>query len=195
MYTELNILLVSEDKKREALVSEALKEANYEVFSSLRTTDDLLHAVEVSHPDVIVIDLKTPDHQYIGKVKSINQKKPTPIVMFVEFSGGPGTIESVVKSGVHAYIVDGFESNRLQPIIETAMVRFNEYQTLKKELVETKAVLEERKKIETAKGLLMEKHQLNEQDAFQTIRKMAMDQNKKMGDVAENIIAMFKFIK
>lgn len=191
----MNILLVSDDIKRTEIIEQALKPANYFIMSQLKTSDNLLHYIENNNPDAVVIDINVPDQDYLDQVKAVNEKSPRPIVMFAESSGGTDTIETVVKSGVHAYIVDGLESKRIQPIIETAIIRFKEYQSLRKELIETKATLEERKKIETAKGLLMEKHDMKEREAFQTLRKMAMDQNKKMGDVAENVIAMFKFIK
>ena len=192
---KLNILLVNDDAERAELIKLAVQQASYEISSHIKTTDNLLKQVELDDPSVIVIDLKTPDHDFLTQIKTVNQTMPKPIVMFAESSGGSDTIETVVKAGVHAYIVDGLESKRVLPIIETAVIRFKEYQTLRKELIETKATLEERKIIERAKGLLMENHNMKEQDAFQTLRKMAMDQNKKMGDVAENIVAMFKFIK
>jgi len=192
---KLKILMVNDDVKRAALIEGALRQASYDISSHLKTSDDLLEKVESDNPDAIVIDIEIPKQEYLDQIKAVNEKFPKPVVMFAESSGGSDTIETVVKAGVHAYIVDGLEGKRVQAIVETAVIRFKEYQSLRKELIETKATLEERKKIERAKGLLMEKHNMKEQEAFQTLRKMAMDQNKKMGDVAENIIAMFKFIK
>jgi len=192
---KLKILLVNDNTRNEKLIKTALKDTSYEISHHLKTSDDLLQQVEAIKPDAIVIEMETPDDAYLNQIKAVNEAIPTPIVMFTNNGGGTDTIEKAVKAGVHAYIIDGLESERIQPIIETAIIRFTEFQSLRCELIETKATLDERKKIERAKGLLMEKHNLNEPEAFQTLRKMAMDQNKKMGDVAENIIAMFKFIK
>lgn len=192
---KLKILLISEKIKHAKLIESALEETSFEISHHLNTSDDLLQHVESIKPAAIVIEMKTPDDAYLNRIKAVNEKIPTPIVMFTDNSGGTDTIEKVVKVGVHAYIVDGLESERVHPIIETAIIRFKEFQSLRSELNETKATLEERKIIERAKGLLMEKHNMNEPEAFKTLRKMAMDQNKKMGDVAENIIAMFKFLK
>jgi len=192
---KLKILLVNNNVKHAELIESALRETSYEISSRLKTSDNLLHQIETSKPDAIIIEMQTPNDLYLNQIKAVNEKMPTPIIMFTDNSGGTDTIEKVVKAGVHAYIVDGLESERIHPIIETAVIRFREFQSLRSELIETKATLEERKKIERAKGLLMEKHNMKEPEAFQTLRKMAMDQNKKMGDVAENIIAMFKFIK
>jgi len=190
----LNILLINDNAKNTKIIDSALKQGDYELSYQLKTSDELLQQVELKKPDAIIIAIETPSENYIKQIKSVNENSPTPIVMFTDNSGGKNTIEEVVKAGVHAYIVDGLESDRILPIIETAIIRFKEYQSLRKELVETKATLEERKIIERAKGLLMEKHNMKEPEAFKTLRKMAMDQNKKMGDVAENIVAMFKFI-
>jgi len=192
---KLNILLVNDNVRHEKLIKAALEETSYEISYHLKTSDDLLQQVETIKPDAIIIEMEIPDDAYLNQIKAVNKTIPTPIVMFTDNSGGTDTIEKVVKAGVHAYIVDGLESERIHPIIETAVIRFKEFQSLRSELIETKATLEERKKIEKAKGLLMEKHDMKEPEAFQTLRKMAMDQNKKMGDVAENIIAMFKFIE
>jgi len=191
----LKIILVDDDAGRAELIERALRHASYDISSRLKTSDALVKQVEIDHPDAIVIDMKESGMDYFNQVRAVNETLPTPVIMFTDRSGGTHAIEKAIKAGVHAYIVDGLESNRVQPIVETAVIRFKEYQSLKTELIETKATLEERKKIERAKGLLMEKHDMKEQAAFQTLRKMAMDQNKKMGDVAENIIAMFKFIK
>jgi len=191
----LKILLVNNNVRTEKLIKTALEDTSYEISHHLKTSDDLLQQVEAIKPDAIVIEMETPDNAYLNQIKAVNEAIPTPIVMFTNNGGGTDTIEKAVKAGVHAYIIDGLESDRIQPIIETAIIRFTEFQSLRCALIETKATLDERKKIERAKGLLMEKHNLNEPKAFQTLRKMAMDQNKKMGDVAENIIAMFKFIK
>ena len=188
------VLQVNDDARRATLISEALEQVGYEISGQLKTSDDLLLRVEKDNPDVIVIDTEIPDMDYLKKIRMLNQEMPKPIVMFADNSGGTDIIEAVISAGIHAYIVDGFESKRIQSIIETAVIRFKEYQTLRNELIEAKATIEDRKKIEKAKGLLMENHNMKEQDAFQSLRKMAMDQNKKMGDVAENIIAMFKFI-
>ena len=190
-----NILLVSDYDKHTKLIEASLKETQFEISYHLKSLVNLLNHVENIDPDVIVIETINPDEKHISQIKIVNEKIPKPIVMFTDDSGGTDTIEKVLKAGVHAYIVDGLESERIPPIIETAIFRFKEFQSLRNELIETKATLEDRKIIERAKGLLMEKHNLTEPEAFQTLRKMAMDQNKKMGDVSENIIAMYKFIK
>ena len=191
---KLNILLVNENVRNTKLIREALEESCYEISHQINASDNLFEQVKNKKPDVIVIVMEIPNETYLNEVKTVNEKLPTPVVMFTDSSGGSDTIEKVVKSGVHAYIVDGLESERIQPIIETAVIRFREFQSLRNELIEAKATLEERKMIERAKGLLMEKHNMTEPDAFKSLRKMAMDQNKKMGYVAENIVAMFKFI-
>ena len=190
----MNILLVNNNVKNAKLIKTALEGSSYVISYQINTSDDLLKHVKNMQPDVIIIEMETPSEIYLNIIKNVNDKFPSPIVIFTDNSGGTDTIEKVVKAGVHAYIVDGLESERIQPIIETAFIRFKEFQSLRSELKEAKASLEDRKIIERAKGLLMEKHNMNEPDAFKTLRKMAMDQNKKMGDVAENIVTMYKYV-
>jgi response regulator NasT len=101
---------------------------------------------------------------------------------------------TAIKAGVNAYIVDGLEEKRVQPIIDVAIARFREFQALKDELDSTRNQLVERKIVEKAKGLLMDKKSITEDDAYKTLRKMAMDKNIKIVDVAENLISVFEIL-
>ena len=101
---------------------------------------------------------------------------------------------SAIKSGVKAYIVDGLEENRVQPIIDVAMARFREFQALKDELDATRNQLSERKTVEKAKGILMKHKNISEDDAYQSLRKVAMDKNKRIVDVSESVISAFELL-
>ena len=113
--------------------------------------------------------------------------------MFTESSGDKMT-GTAIKSGVNAYIVDGLEENRVQPIIDVAIARFREFQALKDELDATRSQLAERKAVEKAKGILMQHKNISEDEAYQSLRKMAMDKNKRIADVADGVISAFELL-
>jgi response regulator NasT len=113
--------------------------------------------------------------------------------MFAERSDQE-TTENAIRAGVSAYVVDGLNPDRLKPLVEVAIARFREFQALRQELAETRSKLAERKVIEKAKGLLMQKKQLNEQEAYQALRKMAMDRNQRLGEVAQNVIDVMELL-
>jgi len=120
---------------------------------------------------------------------SINREQPRPVVMFAD-KGDSDTITEAVRAGVSAYVVDGLDTRRIRPILDVAIARFREYQALKDELVRTKNSLAERKEIDRAKGILMKKRGWSEDEAYQALRKMAMDQNKRLGEVARSVVEM-----
>ncbi|MFN2310213.1 MAG: ANTAR domain-containing response regulator, partial [Gammaproteobacteria bacterium] len=144
-------------------------------------------------PDVIIIDLDSPDRDTLEQMRTISRVQPRPIVMFAE-DDDSGTINQAIKAGVSAYVVDGLSSHRVRPVMEVAIARFREYQALREELARTKNSLEERKLIEQAKGLLMQHRQMNEAEAYQALRKLAMDQGKRLPEVARNVIAIMELL-
>jgi len=147
-----------------------------------------------THADVLIVNADIPDEEVFANLTDVNKTKPKPIVMFTEESNSE-MASSAIKSGVNAYIVDGLEENRVQPIIDVAMARFREFQALKDELDATRNKLSERKVVEKAKGLLMKHKDINEDEAYQSLRKMAMDKNKRIVDVAESVINAFELLE
>jgi response regulator NasT len=123
----------------------------------------------------------------------LHRDNPRPVVMFAE-EGDSGTIERAVRAGVSAYVVDGLNPSRVKPIVDVAIARFREFQALRQELQETRSQLADRKQIDRAKGLLMKHRGLDEQEAYAAMRKMAMDRGQKMGEVANNIIAVLELL-
>ena len=103
-------------------------------------------------------------------------------------------IEAAVQAGVSAYVVDGMQPHRLRPIIEVAIARFREFQALRDELQQTRNKLAERREIEKAKGILMKQKGMAEEEAYQALRKLAMDQGLKIGEVARQLISIAKLL-
>jgi response regulator NasT len=193
MNTALKIILVDENTGRSAILRRALQDKGHEVISRLEDNEDLQNSSEITHADIVIVNSDIPDDKIFANISEINQTKPKPIVMFAESSDSASTANAV-KSGVNAYIVDGLEENRVQGIIDVAIARFREFQALKDELDSTKNQLFERKIIEKAKGLLVEKKNISEDDAYKSLRNMAMDKNKRIVDVAESIINAFELL-
>jgi response regulator NasT len=193
MNTALKIILVDENTGRSAILRRALQDKGHEVISRLEDNKDLQNSSEITHADIVIVNSDIPDDKIFANISEINQTKPKPIVMFAESSDSASTANAV-KSGVNAYIVDGLEENRVQGIIDVAIARFREFQALKDELDSTKNQLFERKIIEKAKGLLVEKKNISEDDAYKSLRNMAMDKNKRIVDVAESIINAFELL-
>jgi response regulator NasT len=189
----LRVLLCDEDRGRAALLEQALADAGYSVIARLADADNLSAEVARHQPDVIIIDLDSPDRDTLEQMRTISREQPRPIVMFAE-DDDSGTINQAIKAGVSAYVVDGLSGKRVRPVMEVAIARFREYQALREELARTKNSLEERKLIEQAKGLLMQHRQMSEHEAYQALRKLAMDQGRKIPEVARNVIAIMELL-
>ncbi len=189
----LRVLLCDADRGRAALLEQALADAGYRVITRLDGAANLSAEVARHQPDVIIIDLDSPDRDTLEQMRSISREQPRPIVMFAE-DDASGTISQAIKAGVSAYVVDGLSGKRVRQVMEVAIARFREYQALREELARTKTSLEERKVIDQAKGLLMQHRAMSESEAYQALRKLAMDQGKKLSEVAKNVIAIMDLL-
>lgn len=184
-------MLVDEDHSRTAVLERALQDNGYDVVARIGTKDDLLDRVRTIQPDMIIIDMQSPDRDTLESMHRINSEQPKPVVMFAEKSDKI-TIAEAVRAGVSAYVVDGLNANRIQPIMEVAIARFQEYQTLRDELAKTKSDLADRKLIDKAKGIIMAQRKCTEDEAYKALRKLAMDRNEKLINVAKNVIEVAK---
>ena len=185
----LRVLLIDRSPGRAAILEQALKDAGYVVAAKLTGVVDLYNEVERIEPDVIIIDLESPDRDTLEQMREISRDRPKPVVMFAD-DDDSDTIRQAVKAGVSAYVVDGLAGKRVKPLMEVAIARFREYQALREELAEAKSTLAERKLVDKAKGLLMQRRGMSEDEAYKALRKMAMDSNKRIAEVAENILAV-----
>lgn len=189
----LNVLIVDEDSGRSAVLEQALSDGGFNVIAKLNSGEQLAQQVETHQPDVIIIDLDSPDRDTLENMYRINQNQPRPIVMFVEDDDG-ASVDRVIAAGVSAYVVDGLNAKRVKPIVDVAVARFREYQALREELATAKDSLEERQLIDKAKALLIKRQGMSEEEAYQALRKLAMDQGKKLGETARNVIAIMELL-
>ena len=190
----LNILLVDEMPERSMAMEKLLNDLGHKIVARASAGDDLTEMVNRYLPDIIIVDMDSPDRDTLEHMQSISADRPRPIVMFTNDDDSQ-TINRAVKAGVTAYIVDGLKPQRVMPILETAMARFREYQTIRNELEKTKNTLEERKLIERAKGIVMKQSKQDEATAYKSMQKIAMSRNMKLVDLARSIIAAAELLK
>lgn len=139
------------------------------------------------NPDVIFIDLENPNRDMLENMFQLSRAVKRPIAMFVDRSDR-ASIEAAVEAGVSAYVVDGLRQERVKPILDMAISRFNAFSRLTRELEEARGELESRKLIERAKGILMKSRGLSEEAAYALLRKTAMNQSRKIADVAQSLV-------
>ena len=164
-----------------------LLEAGYNIIAVFPADLHLPDRVAQLQPDMIIIDAESDARDVLEHVVVATQGAPRPIVLFTE-DHDKSSMEAAMAAGVSAYIVAGLQSERIKPVLDVALARFNVDQKLRTELSDTKLKLAERKTIDRAKGLLMERHKMTEDEAYQKLRRLAMDKNLKLSEVAQRIL-------
>jgi len=184
----MRVILVDSDTGHVSRVLPALQAADCEVVLTLRHVGGIEAHLRRTPADLLIVFSNTPEPELLEKLGQLMQAQPMPIVVFVEESNHDATT-AAIRAGISAYVVAGWEPTRLRPILDTAIERFRQYESLWGELEATRSQLAERKRIERAKGILMQARGLTEDQAYQALRKQAMDRNKRLIDVAESVIA------
>lgn len=182
----MRIMLIDEDMRKSEVLIDALRDAGHVIVAQIDPLDDLYTRVRELQPDVIIIDTNSPQRDTLEHLCIISRDQPRPIVMFTD-DGDAEKIRSAVKAGVSAYVVDGLQKERIKPIIDVAVARFEQYQALKRDLEKATETLAERKQIERAKGVVMKQKKCAEDEAYRVLRKMAMDRNMRLIDVAASV--------
>lgn len=182
------IMLVDANTERSGSLQHALQANGFQSVICVDRSIDLLAQVKHHRPDIIIIDMVSPDRDTLEALRTVNREIPKPIVFFAEQSDYQ-TTKAAINAGVSAYIVDGLAENRLKSVLEVAIARFEAFKKLKDELEDYKIRLQDRQDVDKAKGILMKYRHLSEEEAYQLLRKMAMDRNMRMGEAARNFIA------
>jgi response regulator NasT len=188
------IAIVDESPIRAAILEEGLREAGYTDVVRISEMQSLLSRIYALDPDVIVIDLENPSRDVLEQMFQVSRAVRRPIAMFVDQSDA-ASIQASVDAGVSAYIVDGLKKERLKPILDLCISRFNAFARLQNELDRTKSALEERKVIDRAKGILMKLKGLTEDEAYVLLRSTAMREKKKIGEIAQSILTASELLK
>jgi response regulator NasT len=181
-------MLVDESRGRSAAIADLLQAVQCDVVACLSPDEDLLQQVARHRPDVVIIDIDLPSRDTLESLRIVQAANPRPMVMFSQDDNGD-TIRRAVQAGVSAYVVDGLQANRVRPILDAAIATFDEYRRLQGELERTRSELADRKKIERAKGIVMTQRGIGEPAAYRMMRKAAMDQNRRLVEIADSIIA------
>jgi len=185
----LRILLIDDTPKKVGRLRCALIDAGFDVIDDHGSIIDLPERVEAIRPDVVLIDTDSPSRDVMEQVVMVSRDRPRPIVLFTE-DDRPDVMRQAIRAGVSAYIVEGIQAQRLKPILEVAMARFESDQAIRAQLQARDQQLADRKRIEQATGLLMKMRHCNEEEAYTLMRRQAMSRQQKLIQVAEQIIAM-----
>ena len=171
-----------------------LLESGFNLVASLPADVFLTERLAQLRPDLIIVDAESDARDALEHVVMATRDARRPIVMFTNDQDS-GTARAAVAAGVSAYIVAGLQSERIRPILDVAMARFQQEQALRQELADARneinqlsASAQERRVIDRAKALLMERQKLSENDAYARLRKAAMDKNLKIVEVAQRML-------
>lgn len=184
---DLTILVIDENAIRASIIEEGLSEAGHFNVKVIHEMQGVARLIETMDPDVIIIDIENPNRDMMEHMFQLTRMISRPIAMFVDRSD-TAAIEAAVDAGVSAYVVDGLKKERVKPILDMAVSRFNAFSRLQRELAEARNALEERKVIERAKGILMKMRGLSEEQAFALLRQTAMNEKKKLADIAQSVV-------
>lgn len=187
MYDKLTIVVVEEDRDRAVGIVDALLESGDHDIHVIGTHSGLARKIAAHAPDVVLIDIDNPTRDMLEELTLASGPLERPVAMFVSGAAG-GLSQAAIDAGLSAYVVDGLKPERLKPVMDTAIARFRMVRQMRSELAETRRALEERKVIDRAKGLLMKAKGIDEDAAYALLRKTAMDQGRRVAEVAEALV-------
>lgn len=194
MATGLKIAVVERDRERAIQIIDGLKEAGDHEITVIGDESGLSRKLATLNPDVVLIDLENPDRDVLEELTLASSPMERPVAMFVDRTDDRATL-AAIEAGVSAYVVDGLRKERIKPILDAAIARFHMISRMRVELAATKAALAERKTIDRAKGLLMKAKGLSEDEAYALLRKTAMDQGRRVADVAAALVTASDLLK
>jgi len=187
-------VLIADDNAiaRKALASQ-FEALGFDVVAAAATGEEAVALYDAFKPDLVIMDIKMPKMDGIEAAKIITNRIPVPIILLTGYSSGP-LVDRAIESGVLAYIMKPVTKKDLLPAIRLAFARFNEFKALKTEVLDLKEAIEARKFIERAKGILMKRLGIPEDDAFKLLQSQSQKENKKLKDIAETVITASRLI-
>jgi two-component system, response regulator / RNA-binding antiterminator len=194
MLASLKIVIVDKNPIRAAILEDGLRDVGHIQVVRVEDTSHLLARIYTIDPDVILIDLENPSRDVLEQMFQVSRAVRRPVAMFVDQSD-TASIEAAVDAGVSAYIVGGLQKERIKNILDLCISRFNAFAHLQDELDRTRTALEERKVIDRGKGILMKARKLTEEEAYALLRKTAMNEKKKIAEVAQSVITAAELLK
>ncbi|MEO1952099.1 ANTAR domain-containing protein [Thioclava sp.] len=183
----LSIIVIETDPERAGLIEDSLREAGSFEITVIPETTGLARRISEMNPDIVLVDMASPSRDMLEELTLASGPLERPVAMFVDRSDD-GATKAAIDAGVSAYVVDGLRADRIKPIMDAAIARFNMVQRMRTELETTRRALEERKVIDRAKGLLMKARGIDEDEAYALLRRTAMDQGRRVADVAHALV-------
>ncbi len=183
----LRVAIIEENSLRAAILLDGLRDAGIADVEIIDTMTHMLRRLSTVDPDVIIIGIENPSRDVLEQMFQVSKLVSRPVAMFVDRSDH-GMIQAAVEAGVSAYVVDGLRKERVKAIVDMAVSRFNAFDRLQRELVATRNELASRKIIERAKGILMRTRQLSEEEAYALLRQTAMNEKRKLVDIAQSVV-------
>lgn len=183
----LSIIIVEPDRDRALLIIDSLQAAGDFDIQVIAEPTSLARQIQARQPDVVLIDIEDPSRDMLEELALASGPQERAVAMFVDRSP-EGLSAAAIEAGVSAYVVDGMQPQRIKPVLDAAITRFRMFQRMRTELAETKRALEERKVIDRAKGMLMKAKGISEDEAYALLRKTAMDQGRRVADVAQALV-------
>jgi len=184
----MDLILVADSLESTQPILKVASKSGYRIVKLIESNDDASRYVESLRPDALILVSDEVDRLLLRQMKTIIAKRPLPMVVFTRDSK-PDSIDAAVKAGASTYVVNCHDPERLGSLLSVARARFDEQQRLKKELLQTKIALSDRKNVEKAKGIIMKTKSVSEDQAYNAMRKLAMNHNKRIGEIAEQIIS------
>jgi response regulator NasT len=183
----LSIVLCEKDPSRGAMIRDGLLATGPHDIIVIDTDSGIARRIAERNPDLVLIDVENPTRDVLEELTLASGPMDRPVAIFVDRSDRSLT-EGAIEAGVSAYVVDGLRPERIRPVMDAAIARFNMFRRIREELAATKAALEERKIIDRAKGLLMAVKGISEEEAYALLRRTAMDQKRKIADIAHALV-------
>lgn len=185
--TRLSIIVVEQDRERALKIVDGLMATGSHDVVVIAESAGLARRIAEQKPDIVLIDVANPSRDVLEELALASGPLDRPVAMFVDRSDVALT-RAAIEAGVSAYVVDGLQVERIKPILDAAIARFHMFQKMRAELAATKAALEDRKIIDRAKAILMKARDIDEEAAYALLRKTAMDQNRRMADIAQQLV-------
>jgi AmiR/NasT family two-component response regulator len=181
-------ILVAEDEPIARMdLREMLENLGYNVIGEAGDGVAAVNLARALRPDLVLMDIKMPEQDGISAAQTLAQEKVTPVLLLTAYSDRE-FVDRAVDAGVMGYLVKPFAEAQLKPAIEVALERWKEVRQIQHDLTQTQEMLETRKLVERAKGVLMDSQNLKEAEAFRRIQRLSMNSRKSMREVAEAIL-------
>lgn len=183
----MRIAIIDTSTTRAAIISDGLREAGLDDLVLIDPAGPLVAQIEAATPEVVLINLENPSRDLLEDFFAMSRALSRPIAMFVDQSDTESTF-AAIDAGVSAYVVDGLSQQRIKPVLDLAVRRFQAFSSLQRELDDAKNALAERAVIDKAKAILMKRRQIDEPEAYALLRGQAMRTNRRISEIAEAIV-------